>query len=160
MREGRGDASLFFRVKRELVIIQTGTDDFMCLSGERIDTETDAGVYPFGHAVTLRLSPDSAARVGQDTITISESEILQDCEIPKATDTEADTESQRMVTLFEVMDSAGKVVATGEIDNDIYRVYEVGIFESVEAVLAACGGIGFQPEMFQTPASEQQLRLF
>ena len=158
MRQGRGDASL---IKMEYVIIQTGEDDFMCLSGERIDTtETDAGVYPFGHAVTLRLSPDSAARIGQDTITISESEILQDCEIPKATDTEADTESQRMVTRFEVMDSAGKVVATGEIDNDIYRVYEVGIFESVEAVLAACGGIGFQPEMFQTPASEQQLRLF
>ena len=59
----------------------------MCLSGERIDTaETDSSVYPFGHGVTLKLSPDSAARIGQEIITVSESELLQDCELPKATE--------------------------------------------------------------------------
>ena len=59
----------------------------MCLSGERIETEaTDTSIYPFGHGVTLRLSPDSAARVGQEVITVSEAELLQNCEIPKATD--------------------------------------------------------------------------
>ena len=60
----------------------------MCLSGERIPTETtDTSIYPFGHAVTLKLSPHSAARVGQEIITISEAEILSDCELP--TETEA-----------------------------------------------------------------------
>ena len=75
---------------KEYVIIHSvdnnGQDEFMCLSGERIDTETDTSIYPFEHAVTLRLSPDSAARVGQEIITVSEAEILQDAAIPMATE--------------------------------------------------------------------------
>ena len=83
----------------EYVIIQgvdnNGMDTFMCLSGERIETETtDTSVYPFGHGVTLRLSPDSAARVGQEIITVSETEILQDCAIPMATELPTETETQ------------------------------------------------------------------
>ncbi|MCG9132743.1 hypothetical protein J5I95_13780 [Candidatus Poribacteria bacterium] len=95
----------------EYVIIHgtdhTGEDTFMCLSGERIETETDTSVYPFQHAVTLKLSADSAARIGQDTITVSESEILQNCELPKATDLPAETQqatpkgvSPKQLTLF------------------------------------------------------------
>ena len=73
----------------EHVIIQgvdnNGADTFMCLSGERIPTtETDTSVYPFSHGVTLRLSPHSAARIGQEIITVSEAEILSDCELPTA----------------------------------------------------------------------------
>ena len=77
----------------------TGEDTFMCLSGERIETETDTSIYPFEHAVTLRLSPDSAARIGQDTITVSEAEILQNCELPKATETQA-TAPPKQLALF------------------------------------------------------------
>ena len=78
MRQGRRESPLF---QMEYIIIQTGRDDFMCLSGERI--ETDSSVE---HAVTLRLSRHSAARIGQATITVSESEILKKCEFPKATE--------------------------------------------------------------------------
>ena len=66
-----------------------GADTFMCLSGERIPTETDTRIYPFEHAVTLRLSPHSAARIGQEIITVSEAEILSDCELPTATEATA-----------------------------------------------------------------------
>ena len=81
----------------EYVIIHSvdnnGQDEFMCLSGERVETEpTDTSIYPFEHAVTLRLSPDSAARIGQEIITVSETEILQDCEIPKATELPTETQ--------------------------------------------------------------------
>ena len=104
MRQGRGDASLFFIVKKEFVIIQgvdnNGADTFMCLSGERIDTETDTSIYPFEHAVTLKLSPDSAARIGQEVITVSESEILQDCEIPMATEPATKGLPNKQLTLF------------------------------------------------------------
>lgn len=82
----------------EYVIIHSvdnnGQDEFMCLSGERIETETDTSIYPFEHAVTLRLSPDSAARVGQEVITVSEAELLQDCEIPKATELPKETQDE------------------------------------------------------------------
>ena len=84
---------------KEYVIIHSvdnnGQDEFMCLSGERIETEqTDTSIYPFGHGVTLRLSPDSAARVGQEVITVSESEILQNCAIPMATELPTEAEAQ------------------------------------------------------------------
>ena len=86
-------------MEMEYVIIQgvdnNGMDTFMCLSGERIETETtDTSIYPFEHAVTLRLSPDSAARVGQEVITVSEAELLQNCEIPKATELPAETQDE------------------------------------------------------------------
>ena len=86
MRTGRGDASRISIMER--VIIQTGKypEDVMCVSGERIPTETDPNFYPFEHAVTLRLCPRDAARLGEETITVSEAAILQNCELPKATE--------------------------------------------------------------------------
>lgn len=62
-------------------MLEISDGDFMCLSGERIETETD----PIGHA-TFRLSPHSAERIGQETITVPQTAILQNCELPKATD--------------------------------------------------------------------------
>ena len=89
----------------ERVIIEMGEDEFMCLSGERIETETDPSVYPFEHAVTLRLCARDAARIGQETITVAESAILQDCELPKATElpaaeTQAAKRPTKQLTLF------------------------------------------------------------
>lgn len=73
-------------ITMDYIMLEISEGDFMCLSGERIETEGDPSVYPFGHAVTFRLSPQSAERIGQDTITVPESAILQNCELPKATD--------------------------------------------------------------------------
>ena len=70
----------------DYIMLEIGEGDFICLSGERIETESDPSVYPHGHAVTFRLSAHSAERIGQDTITVPESAILQNCELPKATD--------------------------------------------------------------------------
>ena len=75
---------------KELIILEgidnKGFDDFMVVSGERIETETDPNFYPFTHAVTFRLSPEDAVRVGEKVITVAESAILQDCQLPKATE--------------------------------------------------------------------------
>lgn len=68
-----------------LILLEVALDDFIVVSGERIKTETDTRLYPFTHAVTFRLSPHAAARLGQDIITVSEASILIDCELPKAT---------------------------------------------------------------------------
>ena len=76
---------------KELIILEVEVDEFICVSGERIETATDPNFYPFGHAVTLRLCPEDAARIGQEIITVSEAEILIDCEIPKATELPKDT---------------------------------------------------------------------
>ena len=71
----------------EYIILEVGDDDFIVVSGERIEKETDTSVYPFVYGVTFRLTPADAARIGgQDIITVAESEILQNCERPKATD--------------------------------------------------------------------------
>ena len=74
----------------ELIILEgigdKGFDEFIVVSGERIETETDSNFYPFGHAVTFRLCANDAARIGQEIITVAESEILQDCDLPKATE--------------------------------------------------------------------------
>lgn len=79
-------------------MLEISEGDFMCLSGEHIETESDPSVYPYGHAVTLRLSPHSAERIGQDTITVPESAILQNCELPKATDLPKDTQAPQLPT--------------------------------------------------------------
>lgn len=71
-----------------------------------------------------------------------------------------------MVTEFEIMDAVGNVLANGEIDNGIYRVFSSELlggcreFESLKEMLATCGGIGIQPQLFQTRAGTQQLSLF
>lgn len=66
----------------DYIMLEIDEGDFMCLSGERIETETDPII---GHA-TFRLSPHSAERIGQDTITVPQTAILQNAELPKATD--------------------------------------------------------------------------
>lgn len=70
---------------KELAILEVDIDDFIVLSGERIQTESDPTFYPFTHAVTLRLCPRDAARIGQEIITVSEVSLLIDCDLPKAT---------------------------------------------------------------------------
>ena len=68
-----------------------------------------------------------------------------------------------MVTTFELMDSLGKVIAYGEIDGDIYRVFaskqtsECQEFDNMEDMFAACGGVGIQPSLFETSARDRQL---
>ena len=72
---------------KERILLEIEVDDFICVSGERIETATDPNFYPFGHAVTFRLCSRDAARIGgQEIITVSAAEILQDCELPKATE--------------------------------------------------------------------------
>lgn len=92
MREGRRESSLFFQMK-ELIILETEFDEFIVVSGERVETETDTNVYPFEHAVTFRLSPQDASRLGQEVITVPETAILVDCELPKATELPAANET-------------------------------------------------------------------
>ncbi len=91
----------------ELIILEgidaKGFDEFMVVSGERIETQADPSFYPFGHAVTFRLCHRDAVRVGQEIITVAESAILQDCELPKATEVpavEAVTRKTKQLTLF------------------------------------------------------------
>ena len=70
-----------------------------------------------------------------------------------------------MVTEFELIDAAGKVLARGEIDDGIYRLFskknpsEYQEFETLEEMYATCGGVAIQPWLFETPARTRQLRL-
>ena len=71
-----------------------------------------------------------------------------------------------MVTEFQLMDAVGKVIANGEIDGDIYRVFssessaECEEFESLEDMYAKCGGVAIQPMMFDTQARTRQISMF
>ena len=57
-----------------------------------------------------------------------------------------------MVTKFQLIDSEGKVLADGEIENGIYRVFSSEFsngyaeFENLEDMFAKCGGVAIQPE--------------
>lgn len=68
-----------------------------------------------------------------------------------------------MITEFQLMSSDGKVLAYGEIDNDIYRLFSDDFptgykeFETLEEMFAVCGGVAIQPKMFETPARTRQL---
>ena len=70
-----------------------------------------------------------------------------------------------MVTEFQLIDNVGNVIAHGEIDNDIYRLFsndapaEYEEFEKIEDMFAKSGGASIQPMMFQTPARTRQLNL-
>ena len=79
---------------KELILLEIDVDEFICVSGERIETQTDPIFYPFGHAVTIRLCPEDTQRLGQEIITVSEAEILQDCDLPKATEDTARTQTK------------------------------------------------------------------
>lgn len=82
----------------ELIVLETEVNGFMVVSGERVATATDPNCYPFEHAVTFRLCPRDAERLGQDTITVAESAILQDCELPKATELPAVEDTAEVIT--------------------------------------------------------------
>lgn len=70
-----------------------------------------------------------------------------------------------MVTEFQLMSRDGKVLAHGEIDNDIYRLFSDDFptgykeFQTLEEMFAECGGVAIQPAMFETPARTRQLTL-
>ena len=71
-----------------------------------------------------------------------------------------------MATKFQLLDRAGSLLAHGERDGDIYRVFSQEFlggykaFKDTTAVFAASVGCAIQPEMFQTPADTRQLNLF
>ena len=71
-----------------------------------------------------------------------------------------------MVTQFQLVNPSGNIVAHGEIDDGIYRVFDkvfVGgyiEFKDTDAVFAAYAGCAIQPEMFQTCADTRQMALF
>ncbi len=114
---GRGAATRPVFTMKELIILEIDVDDFICVSGERIETETDPNFYPFGHAVTFRLSPSDAARIGgQEIITVSEAEILQDCELPKATAETSHHDDSDQTTSAELpQDTARTMSRTGQL---------------------------------------------
>lgn len=70
-----------------------------------------------------------------------------------------------MVTEFQLVDRVGKVLGEGEIENDVYRLFSAEFpngykeFETLEAMLAECGGVAIQPQMFPSPARTRQLGL-
>ena len=70
-----------------------------------------------------------------------------------------------MVTQFDLVDGVGNVLAHGEIDGEIYRVFSDEFmggykeFADTAEIFAACGGCAIQPEMFQSPADPRQLTL-
>lgn len=86
----------------ELILLEgldyKGFDEFIVVSGERIETQADPNFYPFGHAVTFRLCHRDAVRIGQKIITVSESAILTDCELPKATEATEETHTPKLPT--------------------------------------------------------------
>ena len=71
-----------------------------------------------------------------------------------------------MVTQFQLVASCGNIVAHGEIDGEIYRVFDEAFlggyieFKDTTALFAAYAGCAIQPEMFQTCADTRQMTLF
>ena len=70
-----------------------------------------------------------------------------------------------MITQFQLIDDNGTVLAHGEIDGNIYRVFtsesstECQEFASLKAMYATCGGSAIQPYLFETPPRTRQLNL-
>ena len=71
-----------------------------------------------------------------------------------------------MVTEFQLMDAFGKVIANGEIDGEIYRIFssksspDCEEFETLEEMYAKTGGVAIQPMMFETQARTRQISMF
>ena len=77
--KGRGAATRPYS-QMEDIILEVGDDEFIVVTGERIETDNDTSVYPFIYGVTFKLTPESAARIGQDILQVTEVDILADCE--------------------------------------------------------------------------------
>lgn len=73
---------------------------------------------------------------------------------------------ETMITQFRLVDREGTVLAHGEIDGDIYRLFSDRFlggykeFENLKDMFAECGGNAIQPELFESPARARQLRVF
>jgi len=71
-----------------------------------------------------------------------------------------------MITEFQLIDTQGNILAEGEIDGDIYRLFSADLsggyqeFQSLKELFKTCGGHVIQPALFQTPARTRQLRVF
>lgn len=71
-----------------------------------------------------------------------------------------------MITEFRLMSREGEVLALGEIDGDLYRLFSSDFptgfreFETLEDMFEVCGGVAIQPSMFETPARTRQPELF
>ena len=71
-----------------------------------------------------------------------------------------------MITEFQLMSKEGKVLALGEIDNDIYRLFSADFptgyqeFQTLEEMFATSGGVAIQPSLFETSARTRQPKLF
>lgn len=71
-----------------------------------------------------------------------------------------------MVTQFLIVDRRGNIVAHGEIDGNIYRVFDEALlggqkdFKDTAEIFEAYTGCAIQPEMFQTAADTRQMTLF
>ena len=66
-----------------------------------------------------------------------------------------------MITEFTLLDAHGKVLKRGEIDGDIYRVFDNNNayteYPSVAAMCAATGGVSIQPMLLPSaPRSRQE----
>lgn len=70
-----------------------------------------------------------------------------------------------MVTEFQLMSASGKVLARGEIDGDIYRLFsnknptDSEEFDTLWELYAQCGGVAILPFLFEAPARTRQLNL-
>lgn len=68
-----------------------------------------------------------------------------------------------MITEFQLIDGEGNILADGEIDGAVYRVFSADLpggyqeFESLKEMFAECGGVSIQPELFESPARARQL---
>lgn len=71
-----------------------------------------------------------------------------------------------MITQFQLVDSIGKVIGEGEIENDVYRLFSADFpngyaeFKTLESMLAESQGVAIQPQLFASPARTRQLGLF
>ena len=68
-----------------------------------------------------------------------------------------------MITEFDLLDSNGRVVAHGEIDDGVHRVFGKGQdyeeFQSGTALLETYTGHAIQPHLFETYARTRQLKM-
>ena len=67
-----------------------------------------------------------------------------------------------MVTRFNIIDQAGALIAHGEIEGDVWRVFGAFTqeYESDTAILQDYAGCAIQTELFKSAPDTQQFSLF
>ena len=83
-------------------MIEREAGEFICIAGERIGE----GVSFQGHTVTLKLTPHSAKRLGQETIEVAATAILENCELPTAPEAEEMKPHQKSVQQVDLFGNA------------------------------------------------------